>query len=146
MALPGGGVEGRDAATREVREETDLRLDGARDAVGRIERARPLGARLSEVTVCPFVLRAPSGAAARVASREVASVHWFAVSDLMNRANRGAHVHRYGNEARRFPCIRIDGLVVWGAHLPHRGPVPLDSVTKGKTLQFPSYDPQRSSR
>ncbi len=119
MALPGGALEERDArlldaATREVHEETGLCLDGTGAVLGRIERVRPLGPRLPNVSVWPFVLRAPARSSARVASREVASVHWFPVVELMRRSNRGSHAHTYAGRERWFPCIRIEGRVIWG--------------------------------
>lgn len=119
MALPGGGLDNADdgllgAAVRETREETGLRLDRRRDLLGRTSPARPMGVRLPALTVWPFVFRADSGAVARVASPEVASVHWFRVQDLAETGNRGSHPWREGGLVRWFPCIEVEGCVIWG--------------------------------
>lgn len=120
MALPGGSLDTTDAglieaAVRETREETGLRLDPVGDAAGRIETMRPLGPRLPVITIWPFVFRTDPSATARVASAEVASVHWFAVRALADKGNRDTYVYRDpGLGARRFPCIRLEGQVIWG--------------------------------
>ena len=119
MALPGGSVDDADAglvaaAVRETREETGLRLDALRDAVGRIEMVRPLGVRLPAIAIWPFVFRAEPGAVARVNSREVASVHWFPIDALTDERNRGSYAWKEGREVRWFPCVRVEGRVIWG--------------------------------
>ena len=119
MALPGGSLEETDdgllaAAIRETREETGLRLERQGEVLGRLVTARPLGVRLPAITIWPFVFRAASGAVARVGSPEVASVHWFRVEDLADEANRGSYLWREGGLVRAFPCVRLEGRVIWG--------------------------------
>ena len=119
MALPGGSLDPADdgllaAAVRETWEETGLLLDAGRALLGRIETVRPLGARLPSLSIWPFVFRAGADAAARVASPEVASVHWFPLNELADPENRGSHRWRDGGLVRRFPCIRVEGRVIWG--------------------------------
>ncbi len=119
MALPGGRMDETDdgllaTAVRETREETGLGLDGRGDVLGRLETMRPLGVRLPVITIWPFVFRTRPGAVARVASPEVASVHWFRVEDLAARGNRGSHPWREGGLVRMFPSIEIEGRVIWG--------------------------------
>ncbi len=119
MALPGGSLEEADdgllaAAIRETHEETGLRLESHGEVLGRLVAARPLGVRLPVVTIWPFVFRAAPGAVARVGSREVASVHWFRVADLADEANRGSYLWREGGLVRAFPCVRLEGRVIWG--------------------------------
>ncbi len=119
MALPGGSVDDADAglvaaAVRETQEETGLRLDARRDTVGRIEMVRPLGVRLPAIAIWPFVFRAEPGEVARVNSREVASVHWFPIDALTDERNRGRYAWKEGGEVRWFPCVRVEGRVIWG--------------------------------
>lgn len=119
MALPGGSMDATDdcllaTAVRETREETGLGLDGRRDVLGRLETLRPLGVRLPVITIWPFVFRTLPDAAARAASPEVASVHWFRVEDLADRRNRGSHPWQEGGLVRRFPSIELEGRVIWG--------------------------------
>ena len=119
MALPGGSMDEADdgllaTAVRETREETGLCLDRGPDVVGRLETARPMGVRLPVITIWPFVFRAAPDAVARVGSPEVASVHWFRVQDLADEANRGSYPWREGGLVRWFPCVELEGRVIWG--------------------------------
>lgn len=119
MALPGGRLDPSDrglagAAVRETMEETGVSLAGDGALLGRVEAMRPLGVRIPVISIWPFVFRVGPGTEARVASREVASVHWFPVEALLDPANRGTYAWTYRGAVRRFPCIRLDGRVIWG--------------------------------
>lgn len=124
MALPGGRLDPGDptlvaAAVRETREETGLALDTASHLVGRLPAVRPASVRLPSLTIWPFVFRVAPDVRARVASPEVASVHWFSVRALSDPRNRGRYRCSVGAETpsaetRSFPCVRVDGQVVWG--------------------------------
>jgi 8-oxo-dGTP pyrophosphatase MutT (NUDIX family) len=119
MAFPGGRAEPGDAglsatAMREVAEEIGLDLQrdaellGALDEVQALARMRPM-----DLTIQPFVfnLHAPAVAYVR---EEVTSVHWLSLEHLLGAAARGFHKRRYGGQVQRFPCARVEGLVIWG--------------------------------
>ena len=119
MALPGGRLDPSDdglieAAVRETREETGVRLEAPEGMLGRGEPLRPLRPENPPITVWPFVFRVPSQTTARAASSEVASVHWFAMDDLADPASRDSHLWRRGSISQSFPCIRIEGRTIWG--------------------------------
>jgi len=119
MAFPGGRAEPDDAdlsatARREVSEEIGLDLQrdgellGALDGLQALARMRPM-----DLTIQPFVfsLHAPAVAEAR---EEVTSVHWLPLEQLLGETARSIHKRRYGGQTQRFPCLRVDGLVIWG--------------------------------
>ena len=119
MALPGGRLDRADAglsaaAVRETGEETGVDLTRPRALLGRGEALRPVAVRIPPLTIWPFVFRVDAGTDARVASHEVAAVHWFPLRAMEDPANQGTHTWRYGGIVRHFPCVRIDGQVVWG--------------------------------
>ncbi len=119
MALPGGRLDRADpgllgAAIRETCEETGVDLYGPAAVLGRIEALRPMAVRIPPITIWPFAFRVGAGRTARVASREVASVHWFPLEALEDPANQGSHPWRYHGIVRHFPCVRVKGQVIWG--------------------------------
>lgn len=123
MALPGGRLDDSDpgllgAAIRETREETGVELSPPRAVLGRIGALRPLAARIPPLTIWPFVFRVEAAQSARVASREVASVHWFPLTALEDPANHGSHPWKFRGVVRHFPCVCVEGQVIWG--LTHR--------------------------
>lgn len=119
MALPGGRLDRADAgllaaAVREAREETGVDLTAPGAALGRIEAMRPQGIRVPAISIWPFAFQVGAGTVARVSSHEVASVHWLPVESLLDQANRGTYRWKYGGYVRHFPCIRLEGRVIWG--------------------------------
>lgn len=119
MALPGGRLDPADsgliaAAVRETKEETGVNLSAGGGLLGRTEAMRPLGVRIPAISIWPFVFEVDPGTVARVASAEVASVHWFPVEALLDPANRGTYAWTYSGVVRPFPCIRLEGRVIWG--------------------------------
>ncbi len=123
MAFPGGRSEPHDrdleqTAVREVAEEIGLDLARSAEALGPLDEVRAMARlRPMDLTIQPFVfhLREPAQAHAR---SEVESVHWLDLDRLLAPAARSTHEYRHEGQLLRFPCLRVDGLVIWG--LTHR--------------------------
>ncbi len=119
IGFPGGRAEPSDAsaestAVRETREETgiDLARDGERlgalDDVQALARGRPV-----DLVIAPRVFRLRrrlDGAP----SHEVMSLHWLALERLLAPETRSTLQYHYEETVRELPCLRIDGLVIWG--------------------------------
>ena len=119
MGFPGGRAEPEDpsleaTAVRETLEETglDLAHDGERlgalDEVRALARGRPV-----DLVIAPFVfrlLRAGDG----TPSHEVVSLHWLPLERLLAGETRSTLEHRYEETVLELPCLRIDGLTIWG--------------------------------
>jgi 8-oxo-dGTP pyrophosphatase MutT (NUDIX family) len=123
MGFPGGRAEPRDpdleaTAVRETLEETglDLARDGERlgalDEVRALARGKPV-----DLVIAPFVfhLRRPAEGAP---SHEVVSLHWLPLERLLPGEARSTLRYQYEETVLELPCLRIDGLVIWG--LTHR--------------------------
>jgi len=119
MGFPGGRAEPGDAgpeatAVRETLEETGLDLGrdgerlGALDEVKALARGRPV-----DLVIAPFVFRLRrrlDGAP----SREVVSLHWLPLGRLLALESRSTLQYQYEETVLELPCLRIDGLVIWG--------------------------------
>jgi 8-oxo-dGTP pyrophosphatase MutT (NUDIX family) len=119
VGFPGGRTEPGDpdlqaTAVRETFEETglDLARDGERlgalDDVKALARGRPV-----DLVIAPFVfrlLRCEDGAP----SHEVVSLHWLALERLLAPESGSTLQYQYEETVLELPCLRIDGLVIWG--------------------------------
>ncbi len=119
IGFPGGRVEpsdggSREAAIRETREEVGLDLGesaeflGALDQIRAIARMRPVDLRIA-----PFAFRlrehqdiVPGG--------EVAGTHWLSLEALLDPDVRGTFEYDHAGARLQFPCLRVNGLVIWG--------------------------------
>jgi len=119
MAFPGGRAEPGDAdlrqtAVRETREEISIDLEREADYLGALDEVRAMARmRPLNLAITPFVFRL-HGTPAPVLSPEVRSLHWLALEDLLGPAPRSTMDYLHQGETLRFPCLRIDDLVIWG--------------------------------
>jgi len=119
VGFPGGRREPGDmdlraTAARETAEETgiDLAADaeylGALDELRAMARLRPL-----DLTISPFVYRL-AGSPRLQPNHEVRDLLWLPLSDLLDPARRSVFDYVESAAPLRFPCVRIDDLVIWG--------------------------------
>ena len=116
MAFPGGRVEPGDpslraAAERETEEEVSISLPAVAEYLGRLS---DLDHPRLVVSAFVYGLREevrPAG------NHEVASLHWFSLSDLGDPANRGTLEYEYQGQKMRFPAVRLGGSEIWGISL-----------------------------
>ena len=120
MALPGGRRDPSDenllrTAVRETLEETSVRLEKGGIHLGRLEPMVPATKRLPPITIYPFVFAVDGEAEATVSSREVDEVLWVPLATLQAPgAASTVEIHYADGSSREFPCIRVDGRVIWG--------------------------------
>jgi 8-oxo-dGTP pyrophosphatase MutT (NUDIX family) len=123
MGFPGGRAEPGDAdpeatAVRETLEETGLDLArdaeplGALDEVKALARGRPV-----DLVIAPFVFRLRHRLDGGP-SHEVVSLHWLSLERLLGSEARSTLPYQYEETVLELPCLRLDGLVIWG--LTHR--------------------------
>jgi 8-oxo-dGTP pyrophosphatase MutT (NUDIX family) len=123
MALPGGRKDAGDSsllhtARRETWEEVGLSLERTGKLLGRLEVVAPMSRHLPPLAVLPLVFAVPGGAGARVASPEVAEVHWTSLRHLRGADARKTHLFTRDDRPLAFPAFDVGGRTVWG--LTHR--------------------------
>ena len=123
MALPGGRIDGVDAASasraacRETEEETGLRLT-RRSGIGRLSDRLTLDhRRRAPMIVSPFVYRAPADTGIR-ANHEIAGTHWLPLARLDENGHRDILHWRIGGLTVRMLCHDCgEGRRLWGLTL-----------------------------
>ena len=119
MGFPGGRREPGDpdleaTAVRETREETGLDLAGDGERLGALDEVVALArGRPVDLVIAPFVFRLRrrlDGAA----SHEVVSLHWLPLERLLAPGTRSTLQYQLEETVLELPCLRIDGLVIWG--------------------------------
>jgi 8-oxo-dGTP pyrophosphatase MutT (NUDIX family) len=119
MGFPGGRAEPEDTspdatAVRETREETGLDLArdgeplGALDDVQALARGRPV-----DLVIAPRVFRLRHRYDGEP-SHEVVSLHWLPLDRLTDAGAQSTLAYQYEEAVRELPCLRIDGLLIWG--------------------------------
>jgi len=119
MAFPGGRFEPGDdditaTAIRETAEETGIALSRQGDLLGQLDEVQASsGGKALDLAITPFVFRW-QGADRIEISEELASAHWIALSALDDPVARATLPVSHQGRLLDFPCLRVDGQVVWG--------------------------------
>jgi len=120
VGFPGGRAEPgeddlRSTAVRETEEEIDLRLRAAEEFLGELDEVRAMARmRPLDLTVRPFVFGLHEPGTALRPSSEVTSLHWIPLDEIRGPRWRGTLDYDNQGTTLHFPCLRYDGLVIWG--------------------------------
>lgn len=120
VAFPGGRKEPedgdlREAARRELREETGIRLADP-DLVGRLDDVHPRSHRLPSIAITPWVGWSQPGAKVRE-GREITAHRWISLGELLDPGRRSVLRRRRGHVLRIFPTVEFEGETIWGLTL-----------------------------
>lgn len=119
IGFPGGRAEPGDAgpretALRETREEVGLDLERDAEELGALDEVRAMARlRPQNLVIAPFVFRLVAPAPTHP-SGEVDAVLWLPLARLLDSAARGTMPYVHEGATLRFPCLNVDGLVIWG--------------------------------
>lgn len=117
IAFPGGRHEPADVslqatAIRETREELALDLTRGR-MLGQLDDLAPRSHVLPPIIIRPFVAVVAPDVTFEL-SREVASVFWVPLSQLLEASAQTEHEIMVNGVRARFPAYTVQGHVVWG--------------------------------
>lgn len=119
IGFPGGRAEPREddlsaTAERETAEEIGLDLGRNAERLGVLDELRAMARmRPLNLTIAPFVYRL-QGPADLALSPEVRSVHWVPLDEIRGARWLSTMESVYQGTTLQFPCLRFDGLVIWG--------------------------------
>lgn len=119
MGFPGGRAEPGDegplhTALRETREEVGVDLTRDAEPLGALDEVRAMARlRPQNLVIAPFVFRLTRDVETRP-SGEVDGVFWLPLDRLLDPAAHGELPYEHEGATLRFPCLRIDDLVIWG--------------------------------
>ncbi len=118
VAFPGGRAEpGEDlaaTAVRETREETGIDLARVGEALGELDEVRAMARmRPMDLSIGVFVFRL-RGPVETVRSEEVRSLHWVSLDKALAPEAQSTMEYLYQGTPLEFPCLRLEGLVIWG--------------------------------
>ncbi len=119
VGFPGGRAEPGDpsleaTAVRETLEETGLDLSRDGERLGALDELRALArGRPVDLVIAPFVFRLRRRGDG-TPSHEVVSLHWLPLERLLASGTRSTLPYLHEGTVLDLPCLRIDGLVIWG--------------------------------
>jgi 8-oxo-dGTP pyrophosphatase MutT (NUDIX family) len=119
IGFPGGRAEPGDAgpretALRETREEVGLDLERDAEELGALDEVRAMARlRPQNLVIAPFVFRLVAPKPTHPSS-EVDAVLWLPLARLLDPVSRGTMPYVHEGATLRFPCLDVDGLVIWG--------------------------------
>ena len=119
MAFPGGRAEPGDrdllaTSVRETLEETGIDLNRNGAHLGALDEVRASGhAGPIDLSIAPFLFRLHAPGRLTLAD-ELVSAHWMRLDTLLAPESHGETEVELSGAARRLPCLRVDGQVIWG--------------------------------
>lgn len=119
IGFPGGRSEPgdpdlRSTAVRETAEETGVELEEVAEYLGPLDEVRAMARlRPMDLSISPFVYQLVGNPRYQL-NHEVGGLLWLSLADLLDPTRRSVFDYTERDTTLRFPCVRLDDLVIWG--------------------------------